>query len=41
MRKAATAKLAEQMSPEQLQKMHEGVREQQRQMAYRIAEAVC
>jgi methyltransferase (TIGR00027 family) len=41
MRKAATAKLAEQMSPEQLQKMQEGAREQQRQMAYRIAEAVC
>jgi methyltransferase (TIGR00027 family) len=41
LRKAATAKLAEQMSPEQLQKMQEGAREQQRQMAYRIAEAVC
>ncbi len=41
MRKAATAKLAEQMSPEQLQKMQEVAREQQRQMAYRIAEAVC
>jgi methyltransferase (TIGR00027 family) len=38
--KAATAKLAEQMSPEQLQKMEQGAREQQRQMAYRIAEAV-
>jgi methyltransferase (TIGR00027 family) len=41
MRKAATAQLAEQMSPDQLQKMQEGAREQQRQMAYRIAEAVC
>jgi methyltransferase (TIGR00027 family) len=41
MRKAATAKLAEQMSPEQLQKMEERAREQQRQNAYRIAEAVC
>jgi methyltransferase (TIGR00027 family) len=40
MRKAATAKLAQQMSPEQLQKMQESAREQQRQMAYRIAEAV-
>ena len=41
MRKAASAKFAEQMSPEQLQKMEEGAREMQRQMAYRIAEAVC
>lgn len=41
MRKAGTAKLAETMSPEQLQKMEEGAREQQRQMAYRIAEAFC
>ena len=41
LRKAATAKLAEQMSPEQLEKMQQGAREQQRQMAYRIAEAVC
>ena len=40
LRKAATAKLAEQMSPEQVQKMEEAAREQQRQMAYRIAEAV-
>jgi hypothetical protein len=40
LRKAATAKLAERMSPEQLQKLEEGAREQQRQMAYRIAEAV-
>ena len=41
MRKAATAKLAETMSPEQLEKMEQGAREQQRQMAYRIAEAGC
>jgi methyltransferase (TIGR00027 family) len=40
MRKAASAKFAEQMSPEQRQKMEQGAREQQRQMAYRIAEAV-
>jgi methyltransferase (TIGR00027 family) len=40
LRKAATAKLAEQMSAEQREKMEQGAREQQRQMAYRIAEAV-
>jgi hypothetical protein len=41
MRKAASAKLKEQMTPEQVQKMEQAAREQQRQMAYRIAEAVC
>jgi methyltransferase (TIGR00027 family) len=40
LRKAATAKLAEQVSPEQLQKLEERAEEQRRQMAYRIAEAV-
>jgi methyltransferase (TIGR00027 family) len=41
MRKAAPGKMAEQMTPEQVQKMEQAAREQQRQMAYRIAEAVC
>ena len=40
LRKAAQARAAEQMSLEQRQKMEAGMREQQRQMAYRIAEAV-
>jgi methyltransferase (TIGR00027 family) len=41
MRKAAAAKLMEQMNPEQRQAMEARAREQERQMAYRIAEAVC
>lgn len=41
MRKAAAAQFAATISPEQLQKMEQGAREQQRQMAYRIAEAMC
>lgn len=40
LRNAATAKLAATMSPEQLQRIEEGARQQQRQMAYRIAEGV-
>ena len=40
LRKAAQTRAAEQMSPEQRQKMEAGMREQERHMAYRIAEAV-
>ena len=39
LRKAAQARMAETVSPEQRQKMEERMREQQRHMAYRIAEA--
>jgi hypothetical protein len=40
LRKAAQMRATEQMSPEQRQKIEEGMREQQRHTAYRIAEAV-
>ena len=40
LRKAAQMRAVEQMSPEQRQKIEEGMREQQRHTAYRIAEAV-
>ena len=40
LRKAAQTRAAEQMSAEQRQQMEAGMREQERHMAYRIAEAV-
>jgi methyltransferase (TIGR00027 family) len=40
LRKAAQARMAEHLAPEQRQQMEERMRDQERQMAYRIAEAV-